>query len=66
LYLLVVVGKVPFAELAQSFVSTTPRIRHFLASHSPPAIGKVYRPSPGELLKDPAAAGRVELWYPRP
>lgn len=62
--LLVVIGHAPFAELAQAFVATTPRILSFLTRHEPPYIAKVYRPSPADLANDPAALGRVELWHP--
>ena len=58
--LLVVVGKAPFPELAESFVLTLPRIEAFLAKHTPPFIAKVYRAS--EAV-GPSAGGRVELWY---
>lgn len=64
--LLVVVGQVPTAELARSFINTAHRIEAFVAAHAAPFIAKVYRVSPGELDSDPAAAGRVELWYPKP
>ena len=64
--LLVIVGDSPYAELARSFVATLPRILAFIAAHRPPVIGKVYRPSPAELVKDPDARGRVERWFPRP
>jgi hypothetical protein len=63
--LLIVIGKVPLPLLAQSFVATAPRILDFIASHRPPFIAKVYRPSPSELNRDPQAAGEVTLWYPR-
>lgn len=62
--LLVIVGKAPFAELARAFVATLPRIEQFLAGHKPPFIAKVYRPSPGEIARNAASPGRVELWYP--
>ncbi len=63
--LLVVVGKVPHAELARSFVATSRRILRFLASHERPFIAKVYRPSPHELARNPNAPGRIELSWPR-
>lgn len=63
---LVMVGKAPLSVLADSFVRTQPRIEDFLAKHEAPLVGKVYRPTPKEFAKDPHAAGRVELWYPRP
>ncbi len=63
--LLVVIGKVPYADLARSFVATLPRIVEFLEGHRPPVIGKVYRPSPAELATSVDARGHVELWYPQ-
>ena len=63
--LLVIVGKAPHSELAHAFVATLPPIRRFLARNSPPFIGKVYRPSPSEVTRNPIAPGRVELWYPK-
>lgn len=64
--LLVLVGTAPFSELAQSFVRTIPQITHFVASHSPPYIAKVYRPQPSVLLRNANAPGRIEKWYPPP
>ena len=63
--LLVIVGTAPFPDLARAFVTTMPRVEHFLASHKPPFIAKVYRPSPGDAARPGALQGRVELWYPR-
>jgi hypothetical protein len=62
--LLVVVGTAPHAALAEAFVATVPRITSFLDDNSPPFIGKVYRPSPGERARNPNAPGRVARWYP--
>lgn len=62
--LLVVVGAAPFPDLARAFVATYPRIRRFVAEHERPFIAKVYRPLAAEIVRG-AAAGRVELWYPR-
>ena len=64
--LLVIVGKAPYPELARSFVATLGSILAFLDNHPPPAIGKVYRPSAAETSDNPAAHGRVELWYSQP
>lgn len=61
--LLVVIGAVPYPQLADSFVATRGRILKFIAQHEPPYIAKVYRPSPGDLAKNAAAPGRIELWY---
>lgn len=63
--LLVVVGKVPHADLARNFVNTLPKIEAFLDEHEPPYIGKVYRPTAPELARDPDAKGSILLWYPK-
>jgi len=63
--LLVVVGKVPLAELARSFVNTLPRIEAFVAVHRPPYIAKIYRPTVKETARDADASGSLSLWYPK-
>ena len=63
--LLILVGQVTTAKLAHNFVRTLPRIEAFLDGRLPPFIGKVYRATPAELAKSAAAAGRVELWFPK-
>jgi hypothetical protein len=60
--LLVVIGSARYADLARSFVATIPRIEAFLTRNAAPLIAKVYRASPGELAKNPSAAGRIEAW----
>lgn len=62
--LLVIVGAVPFADLARAFLATLPSIEHFLDNHAPPFIAKVYRPSPSDRAQGGDSRGRVELWYP--
>jgi PIN like domain len=62
--LLVTIGRAPYPELAKSFVSTLSKIEAFLTEHEPPLIAKVYRATPADLERNPAAPGRVELWYP--
>jgi hypothetical protein len=62
---LVVVGKAPLPVLAVSFVQTHRRIAAFLTAHGAPVIGKVYRAAPDELARNPRAAGRIEVWYPK-
>jgi hypothetical protein len=59
--LLVVIGKAPFPDLAQSFVATRNRIETFLDRHTPPFVAKVYRPQPAELEKNENAPGTVSL-----
>lgn len=63
--LLVVVGDAPYPELAKHFVSTLPKIEEFFDTQTPPVIAKVYRPSPIELARNPAASGNVVLRYPQ-
>jgi PIN like domain len=63
--LLVVIGKAPFPVLARNFVATAHKFPTFLAQHKPPLIAKVYRPSPGDLAKNPDAAGELVRWFPR-
>jgi hypothetical protein len=50
--LLVIVGKIPFPDLADNFVNSRSAIENFLRGRKPPFIAKVYRP------------GRIEHWYP--
>ena len=63
--LLVIVGAAPFPDLARAFVATLPRIEAFLASHKPPFIAKVYRPSAADPAQRSALPGRIELWFPQ-
>lgn len=63
--LLVVIGQLPYPQLAQSFVATHSRILNFLQQHSPPFIAKVYRPSVTDAASNRDAPGSVTLWYPR-
>jgi PIN domain-containing protein len=63
--LLVIVGKAPFPDLAASFVATRSRVEAFLKAASAPVIAKVYRATPVQLADNPAAAGRIEHWYPK-
>ena len=62
--LLVLVGKAPTAEFARNFIRTLPRVEARLDALKRPAILKVYRPTPAQLLQSASAAGSVELWYP--
>ena len=61
----VIVGAAPHAELARSFVAIAPRVESFLSRHPRPFIARVYRASPSELLRNPGAPGRIELWVTR-
>jgi hypothetical protein len=60
--LVVIVGQVPYPELAKSFVATRSRIEAFLEKHEAPFIANVYRASPPELEKNPSAPGHIVLW----
>lgn len=64
--LLIVIGKLPYPELARHFVSTLPKIESFLDKHEPPFIAKVYRASPAALARNPRARGEIVPWYPKP
>jgi hypothetical protein len=63
--LVVVVGKVPTAELARNFVRTLHRVESMLDEKVPPVILKVYRAAASELANAVDAPGRVEVWYPK-
>lgn len=63
--LLVVIGRAPYPQLAQSFVATQSRILDFLHQHKAPFIAKVYRPAASDVASNPAASGSISLWYPR-
>lgn len=63
--LLVVVGSVPYPELARSFANTRSQIETFLDNHTPPLIAKVYRPRPDEAARRVDAPGRIEIWHPK-
>jgi len=63
--LLVVVGKAPLKDLAESFIATLPRIEAFLEKHRAPVIAKVYRASPEDLARDTRSGGSITLWYPK-
>ena len=62
--LLVVVGThVPAHERARNFVNTLPKIERLLATMRPPAIAKIYRPTPKELVFEgkPGSVKQVTL-----
>jgi hypothetical protein len=63
--LLVIIGAVPFADLARAFLATLPSIERFLENQKPPFIAKVYRPSSSDKAQRGTLPGRVELWYPK-
>lgn len=63
--LLVLIGTAPFAELAQNFIMTLPKIEQFINENSRPFIAKVYRPTEKVRTLNPNHPGRVELWVNR-
>lgn len=60
--LLVVQGRAPYAQLAEWFVQTLPRVEAFVTAHAAPYIAKVQRPTPKELAANLTAPGRVRMW----
>ena len=65
--MLVVVGThVPAQERARNFINTLPKIERLLETMEPPAIAKVYRPTPKELVFEgkPGSVKRVPLPSP--
>lgn len=64
LALLIVVGAVPYAQLADNFVATRARIANFVRRHTPPYVARIYRPTPSDLARKRNPVGRVEYWLP--
>ena len=65
--MLVVVGThVPARERARNFINTLPKIERLLEAMQPPAIAKVYRPTPKELVFEgkPGSVKQVPLPSP--
>lgn len=60
--LFVIIGKAPFAELAQNFVLTYPKLIRFMRINSRPFIAKVYRPVKATRKVELASPGYVKLW----
>jgi PIN like domain len=63
--LLILIGSTPTADLARNFLNTLGRIEDFIATHTPPFIAKVYRPTVTEAASTNDPPGRIELWYPK-
>ena len=57
-----VIGQQPYPQLARYLVNTFPLIERFLDHNEPPFIAKVLRPSDKQLLANPEARGRVQMW----
>ena len=60
--LFVVVGKVPFPDLARNFIATLPKIELFTKQYSRPFMAKIYRPAEQNRDLQPDRPGRVEMW----
>lgn len=61
LRLFFLIGDTTHEILAKNFVQTVDRVRSFLATHEPPFIAKIYRPTPVASVED-GLPGRVEMW----
>lgn len=59
--LFILIGHTTHDLLARNVVQTLGQIHEFLASHEPPFIARVYRPSPVEGVLE-GKPGRVEMW----
>lgn len=60
--MIVLIGKVRHAELADNFVRTIVQVQRFVAQCEPPFIAKLYLPTPAEVLRNEAAPGRIARW----
>lgn len=60
--LFIVVGRVPFHELAKNFIMTFQKIEQFTKEYSRPFIARVYCPSEKIKALNPNHPGRVEMW----
>jgi predicted nuclease of predicted toxin-antitoxin system len=60
--LFTIVGKAPFAELAQNFVFTLPKIIKFIDKNPRPFIAKVYRPDKTRKKAKSQPSGYVKMW----
>ena len=60
--LFIVIGKVPFPQLAENFIATLPKIKRFVEQHPRPFIAKIYRPDEKARVLQQNQSGRVEIW----
>lgn len=60
--LFVVVGKAPFAELADNFVATVHKVIRFIHNIPRPFIAKIYRAEQRQRKARSDAGGYVKLW----
>lgn len=65
--MLVVVGThVPARERARNFINTLPEIERLLETMDPPAIAKIYRPTPKELVFEGKPGSVKQIPLPSP
>ena len=62
LRLIVVIGKMPFPDIARFFVRTRVTVNRFIGRNDPPWIARFYAPSPAERVAKRDPRGRIELW----
>jgi hypothetical protein len=60
--LIVVIGKLPFPELATHFARSHAAIERFVARNARPWIARFYPPSPVERERKLDPRGEIELW----
>lgn len=60
--LIVVVGKLPFPELAEHFVNAIAAVERFVQRHRRPWIARFYPPTPQEMATKLHPRGRIEMW----
>lgn len=60
--LIVIVGKLPFPELATHFAHSIAVVERFVQKHERPWIAKFYPPTPTEMARKLKPRGRIELW----
>ena len=65
--MLIVVGThVPAHERARNFINTLPKIERLLKTTNPPAVAKIYRPTPKELVFAGKPGSVKQLRLPSP
>jgi hypothetical protein len=60
--LIVVIGRLPFPELAAYFARSRAKIDRFVLRTKRPWIARFYAPTPQERERKLDPAGRIELW----
>ncbi|MHB8837523.1 MAG: PIN-like domain-containing protein [Gemmatimonadaceae bacterium] len=60
--LIVVVGKLPFPELATHFARSIAAVERFVRKHERPWIARFYPPTPADMARKLKPRGRIEPW----